>query len=723
MIKTTYSEADAESLINTRLRESGWKEEQITRQSHRPETRKLLGRLRPDYVLYGTDSIRPLAVVEAKKEGGNLQKALKQGMTYAKKLKSSGCVAVFASDGDLVRTAHVADGKPLIINGEEVREFLSERMLCNFTNDSMWSRGRTVKNSRSLIYIFKTASRDLRAEGLANIDAFVEFSQILFIKIIGEICADEPERGAPPVDWRDIADKRGKRKLEAYNQALDKLRSYYPDMFGLTEIKKPETLERIVDKIDGYSFIDIDADVKGDAYEYFLRRYNKQKSDLAQYFTPRHVVRAMVMLCNPRWGETICDPFCGTGGMLIEAFKQIKRRMPANAGEQEKSILREKTIFGADISRSADAARMNMILAGDGHSNIRRADSLDKTDHGVYDIVITNIPFGDYELDSIRHCMNIVSKDTRNAGRMCMIVPERVLDSMYPEYIAIRRQLVEEWTVKRIVSLPREVFRGLTSAKTSIIYAVYGNPRGARSRVEIPYFEVANDGYTLDKKRDPLPGENDLDVLLEDRDLSKKCTRHVCDRNSGCVLKPKIEIMKKARYPQCLLHEIARPMARSMIIAPDMSCREVGINAKTHETFLKEERLGYNVKTTKRFKILPGDLVFARMHTQNGLFAFSDGEYHATSSRLICKIDESKVDRNYLFHVLSFIVPTLSMMDTTGRENYSVEQIMGLQIPLPPLAKQRKLVANIMTAKEKLRAAETAIQKSVIKFYDDILIR
>lgn len=190
------SEADAENLINAQLRDKGWNETQISRQTHHPEVQRALGGFRPDYVLYGADSTRPLAVIEAKKPRGDLGKAIKQGLQYARKLQSLNCTVVFASDGDLVRSAHVVDGLPLLINGEEVKDILREKALRHFVAKRFWERGEVVRDSGSLISIFNKASRDLRSEGLVNIDAFAEFSQILFIKILSEIYDDDLDRMA-----------------------------------------------------------------------------------------------------------------------------------------------------------------------------------------------------------------------------------------------------------------------------------------------------------------------------------------------------------------------------------------------------------------------------------------------------------------------------------------------------------------------------------------------
>ena len=534
------NEADARVLIDGQLRGGGWKPEQITRErAATAEQNRALGRKRPDYVLYRKDSTLPLAVIEAKKTGKDLRTALAQGLNYARKI---GCPIVFASDGMLTVSAHAFDGKPLMVNSDEVRELPDEKFLLNFLTASIWTRGEVIKNSRELISIFSGASKTLRGEGLANIDAFAEFSQVLFFKILSEIADSGDERAKNlPAHWSDIKSRTGGDLLDTYTLAIKRLGDRYKGVFeSAVEIKNPATLEKIVARLDSYSLINIKADVKGDAYEYFLRQYNRQKSDLAQYFTPRHIVSAMVALCEPRVGEKIYDPFCGTGGILVEAFNRLKKNTTPGESATERAkrenLLRNHSIYGADISRTASAAKMNMILAGDGHSNIERRDSLKNSGaRGKYDVVITNIPFvQEYERDYIEHCLSAAAG--RPGGRVCIIVPERILDS--PHYADLRAKLVREWTIKRVISLPREIFRGFTSAKTSIIYAIWNEGKSRQSRIS--FVDVRNDGYTPDKKRNPLPGQNDLDDAVENRYLDIDGLPHSATKENNYILKPNV---------------------------------------------------------------------------------------------------------------------------------------------------------------------------------------
>lgn len=128
---------------------------------------------------------------------------------------------------------------------------------------------------------------------------------------------------------------------------LKHFNTYYKNdnesIFDELKINNGTILEDIIKKLDQLQLTNIEADIKGDAFEYFLRTYNSGEKDLGEYFTPRHIVNFLVKLINPRFGETVYDPFCGTGGILISAFSYIKT-MPNNSASLK--FLRENSVFG-----------------------------------------------------------------------------------------------------------------------------------------------------------------------------------------------------------------------------------------------------------------------------------------------------------------------------------------------------------------------------------------
>ena len=289
------------------------------------------------------------------------------------------------------------------------------------------------------------------------------------------------------------------------------------------QIKHPDNLKQIIDLLDELQLTDINADVKGDAFEYFIRSYSASNpSDLGEIFTPRHIVKTMVRLVNPKIGEKIFDPFCGTGGMLIVAFKYLMDTMPRNSGNLE--TLRKHTVYGADLTKTASIAKMNMILAGDGHNNVYRRDSLAHPVDKKYDIVVTNMPFaqktrfGDmYDVPNRNGdiiCPQNCFRSLVDGGRIAIIVPEGFLVNTTKAFMNVRELLLKRAKLKTIVSLPRGAFEPYNRAKANILYFTDVNVSETNSRFWS--FDVKQDGYTLDKKRQRIHGNNDLELVLSE---------------------------------------------------------------------------------------------------------------------------------------------------------------------------------------------------------------
>lgn len=190
-------------------------------------------------------------------------------------------------------------------------------------------------------------------------------------------------------------------------------------------LKNPKTFHYIVKELAAVSFCDCSLDSKGAAFEYFVRATLKGKK-LGQYFTPRELVQTMLAIVGQRkivnavisgTGIKILDPACGTGGFLVflmqDSLKQITdmhdaRDITKKTFDNAKRAIKEEIFFGSDANEGvAASAKMNMIIAGDGHTNIQHEDSLAKTainwsvDTPDCDLILTNPPFGTSETDSL----------------------------------------------------------------------------------------------------------------------------------------------------------------------------------------------------------------------------------------------------------------------------------------------------------------------------------
>lgn len=432
-------EAEVRQQIDKRLAACGWvldvtapnqdvfvERAVVPRLSYAQKSR--LGNLTPDYSLF-CDGVA-VAVIEAKKPKVPIREALAQAVDYAQRLDVE---FVFACNGPVFKSMHVPTGEPLRLNETEVTEPLSPVQLRGFrevSSANLVTVPQTVLASREeLIEIFERLNNVMRLAGVrVGIDRFTEFANILFLKLASE-------RDEADTTWQDLNTKSADDLPNYLNgYVLDKLRRQYQnDVLSPTQINGI-ALKQIVSELNPLHLTSVDEDVKGVAFEHFLRR-TTSGNDLGEYFTPRQVVRLAVKILNPQFGETVYDPFCGTGGFLIEAFRHLgQQTRQTNAAAK---VLQQESVFGTEITSTARIAKMNMILFGDGHSGVEQGDSLSHLKQlGSYDNVLSNIPFSlnvepvplrvvdptasDADEACLLHCFNRLEV----GGQMCVVVPE-----------------------------------------------------------------------------------------------------------------------------------------------------------------------------------------------------------------------------------------------------------------------------------------------------------
>lgn len=173
------------------------------------------------------------------------------------------------------------------------------------------------------------------------------------------------------------------------------------------------------------------------------------------------------------------------------------------------------------------------------------------------------------------------------------------------------------------------------------------------------------------------------------------------------------EILKEAqKYQKVPLRELIKDISeeRKFIIDDEKIYFEPTIKTKTNTISIKNEVKGSDLKVKKRILLQKGDLVVGLLHTQNGSFAICDQEYASTGTFIPFEINETEVMPSYIFCNLSMAFKSLGANDATGRENYKVDDILNLQIPLPPLEVQKEIVEKISTQKQIIDGAEKVIE-------------
>lgn len=281
-----------------------------------------------------------------------------------------------------------------------------------------------------------------------------------------------------------------------------------------------------------YSFLDATVDVKGTAYETIVS--NTLKQEAGQFFTPRNIIKCMVQMLDPDQNTRVLDPACGSGGFLVMVLDHVRRKIARNLYPDLDEVrleakynsanvddavreYAEKMIFGFDFDPDLKkAARMNMVMAGDGHTNIYNINSLeypqgskpdvpliadavaesikhsaDKDFHfehgmnnaqGKFDMVFTNPPFGTkvevdsdiavrYELNSkapevlfIEACYNFL----KPGGKMAIVLPDGILGN--PNTESVRMWILRHFKLLASVDLPVETFLPQVGVQASLLF-------------------------------------------------------------------------------------------------------------------------------------------------------------------------------------------------------------------------------------------------------------
>ena len=319
-------------------------------------------------------------------------------------------------------------------------------------------------------------------------------------------------------------------------------------------IDEPVVLTQIIGKVDGLHLEEHDADTKGDLFEYLLKRI-KSAGELGSFRTPRHIIRAVVAMLDPKIGETCYDPAAGTAGFLAAILDYIKLANSTPDGVERSEldgkaiargngnalsaakwrVLQEQTFFGNDVDPTmVRLATMNLTLRGLPAVRIYQRNvlttSLDaerKRELGLpagFHVIAANPPFAgrvdkDRIVDDVKVgtttatellFINYMMQSLLEEGRCGVIVPEGVLFGTTGAHKELRRQLIENNRVEAVMSLPGGVFQPYSGVKTSVLFFRKG---GSTSRVL--FLHADHDGFKMDANHDTPIEADDLPALAE----------------------------------------------------------------------------------------------------------------------------------------------------------------------------------------------------------------
>ena len=374
--------------------------------------------------------------------------------------------------------------------------------------------------------------------------------------------------------WRKLMDNKlsGQERMDLYVQAIANIpknpdipqlfRNIFKETF--LPFRDPRTLSLFLKEINEFSYDN--SENLGNAFEYLLSILGSQ-GDAGQFRTPRHIIDFVVEVVDPKKSETILDPACGTAGFLISAYKHIIKNNSSNYNpDQEKLedkiiqgetateiIITEKqaytgdkltpddktklteNIAGHDISPDmVKLALVNLYLHGFSDPKISEYDTLssDKRWDEQFDVILANPPFMTPKGGIVPHSrfsiqanraevlfVDYIAEHLSIKGRAGLIVPEGIIFQSSNAYKNLRKNLIENWGLYAVVSLPSGVFQPYSGVKTSILLL---DKEISKKTDEILFVKVENDGFDLGAQRRKID-KNDLPKALQEiREFRKK---------------------------------------------------------------------------------------------------------------------------------------------------------------------------------------------------------
>ncbi len=389
----------------------------------------------------------------------------------------------------------------------------------------------------------------LRDDGVGYGDYLEQLTYLIFLKMADEYSRPPYSRkvGVPArYAWPVMRPLKGAELEVHYVEALREL-GMQKGMLGQiftkaqNKIQDPAKLARLVEMVDGVSWVTLDADTKGDIYEGILEKNAEDtKSGAGQYFTPRALIKAMVACVAPEAGMTIADPACGTGGFFLAAYDHLVKH--GNLTPVQKRFLKNETFHGHEIvAGTRRLCLMNLFLHNigeiDGDSLIASTDALVAQPSQTFDYVLANPPFGkkssmtftneeggqekedlvynrqdfwattsNKQLNFLQHIRTML----KTTGRAAVVLPDNVLfEGGAGE--TVRRKLMETADLHTILRLPTGIFYA-QGVKANVLF-FDNRPAGKDTATkEVWYYDYrTNIHHTL--KRKPLRFEDLADFV------------------------------------------------------------------------------------------------------------------------------------------------------------------------------------------------------------------
>jgi len=585
----------------------------------------------------------------------------------------------------------------------------------------------------------------------------------------------------------------GQEKLDLYVEAITNMQKnpHIPQLFrdifkgAFLPFRDPRTLTMFLKEINEFEYDH--SENLGNAFEYLLSVLGSQ-GDAGQFRTPRHIIDFIVEVVAPKKNDTILDPACGTAGFLISAYKHILKTNSSDyKPETEKvedkiklgetateTVIEEKKSYNGDLLTPDDRKKLtqnitgydispdmvklalvNLYLHGFTDPKIHEYDTLssDKRWDEMYDIILANPPFmtpkggiSPHKRFSIQAkrsevlFVDYIAEHLTIKGKAGIIVPEGIIFQSANAYKNLRKNLIENWGLYAVVSLPGGVFQPYSGVKTSILLM---DREFAKRTDEILFVKVENDGFDLGAQRRKIE-KNDLPDALKALEswkqssvipseaegslafaVSKEKIAENGEYNLTCDRYRKIVDYSNTKWPMVELGEVC-------VFNPKKS--EVKkIDQETLVSFvpmadLKEHKIEFTVNKRKKLKdvysgytyFVENDVLLARVTPcfENGKSGIArnleNGIGFGSSEYFVYRADKEKTLPEWIYIFISsdnFIENgKKNMSGTGGLQRLTKEYAIKYKIPLPPLEVQKQIVSEIEQYQKVIDGAKQVVE-------------
>lgn len=338
-------------------------------------------------------------------------------------------------------------------------------------------------------------------------------------------------------------------KNSAYSKYMDD---------AIFKLPTPLLLSKVVDALDEiYRLMNEiqSSDIRGDVYEYISSRL-QVNGRAGAFRTPRHIIRMIVEMIEPKPDDVICDPACGTAGFLVEAGKYLKTNHSEIFFDRiKKDHFMNHMFSGFDMGRTMlRIGAMNMMTHGIDNPFIEYRDSLSdqNPDKEKYSLILANPPFkGSLDADTVSADLLKVCKTKKTellflalflrmlriGGRCACIVPDGVLFGSSTAHKAIRKELVDGNRLEAVISMPGGVFKPYAGVSTAVLIFTKTGHGGTDN---VWFYDMTADGFSLDDKRSPVADNDIPDIIARFHNLEAEKDRQ---RTEKSFFVPKAEIV------------------------------------------------------------------------------------------------------------------------------------------------------------------------------------